>query len=33
MNVGQVMADVLKRDGVDVLFRYPLNPLTESAAA
>ena len=33
MNVGQVIADVLKREGVDILFTYPLNPLTESAAA
>ena len=33
MNVVQVAAEVLKREGVDVLFTYPLNPLTESAAA
>ena len=33
MNVGQVIADVLKREGVEILFTYPLNPLTESAAA
>ena len=33
MNVGQVIADVLKREGVDILFTYPLNPLTEYAAA
>jgi acetolactate synthase-1/2/3 large subunit len=33
MNVGQVIAEVLKREGVDVLFTYPLNPLTEFAAA
>ncbi|RPI63508.1 MAG: hypothetical protein EHM50_02195, partial [Lysobacterales bacterium] len=33
MNVVQVTAEVLKREGVDVLFTYPLNPLTESAAA
>ena len=28
MNVGQVIADGLKREGVDLLFTYPLNPLT-----
>ena len=33
MNVGQVIAEFLKREGVDILFTYPLNPLTESAAA
>src|SRR5688572_8953308 len=33
MNVGQVIAEVLKREGVDILFTYPLNPLTEFAAA
>ena len=33
MNVGQVIADVLTREGVDILFTYPLNPLTEFAAA
>jgi acetolactate synthase I/II/III large subunit len=33
MNVGQAIADVLKREGVNILFTYPLNPLTESAAA
>src|SRR5688572_22003582 len=33
MNVVQVAAEVLKREGVDVLFTYPLNALTESAAA
>jgi len=33
MNVAQVIAEVLKREGVDTLFTYPLNPLTESAAA
>src|SRR5580704_7811520 len=33
MNVAQVTAEILKREGVDVLFTYPLNPLTESAAA
>jgi acetolactate synthase-1/2/3 large subunit len=33
MNVAQVAAEILKREGVDVLLAYPLNPLTESAAA
>jgi acetolactate synthase-1/2/3 large subunit len=33
MNVGQVIAEVIKREGVDILFTYPLNPLTEFAAA
>jgi acetolactate synthase-1/2/3 large subunit len=33
MNVGQVIAEVLRREGVDILFTYPLNPLTEFAAA
>ncbi len=33
MNVAQVTAEILKREGVDVLLTYPLNPLTESAAA
>src|SRR5687767_11852431 len=33
MNVGQVTAEILKREGVETLFTYPLNPLTESAAA
>ncbi|HEY3518118.1 MAG TPA: thiamine pyrophosphate-requiring protein [Gammaproteobacteria bacterium] len=33
MNVGQVIAEVMKREGVDILFTYPLNPLTEFAAA
>ncbi len=33
MNVVQVTAEILKREGVDILFTYPLNPLTESAAA
>ena len=32
MNVAQVTAEILKREGVDVLLTYPLNPLTESAA-
>jgi len=29
----QVTAEILKREGVGILFTYPLNPLTESAAA
>ena len=33
MNVAQVTAEILKREGVEILFVYPLNPLTESAAA
>ena len=33
MNVGQAIADIMKREGVDTLFTYPLNPLTEFAAA
>ncbi len=33
MNVAQVTAEILKREGVEVLLTYPLNPLTESAAA
>src|SRR5579884_3608124 len=33
MNVAQVAAEILKREGVEVLLAYPLNPLTESAAA
>jgi len=33
MNVAQVAAEILKREGVDYLLAYPLNPLTESAAA
>ena len=33
MNVAQITAEILKREGVDTLFTYPLNPLTESAAA
>ena len=32
MNVAQVTAEILKREGVDVLLTYPLNPLTESAS-
>jgi acetolactate synthase I/II/III large subunit len=33
MNVGQVIAEILKREGVTTLYTYPLNPLTEFAAA
>jgi acetolactate synthase-1/2/3 large subunit len=33
MNVAQVTAEILKREGVKVLFVYPLTPLTEAAAA
>src|SRR6185436_19824909 len=33
MNGGQVIAEVMKREGVNILFTYPLNPLTEFAAA
>jgi acetolactate synthase-1/2/3 large subunit len=33
MNVGQVIAEILKRESVEILFTYPLNPLTEYAAA
>ena len=33
MNVAQVTAEILKREGVEWLLTYPLNPLTESAAA
>jgi acetolactate synthase-1/2/3 large subunit len=33
MNVAQVTAEILKREGVEILINYPLNPLTESAAA
>jgi acetolactate synthase I/II/III large subunit len=29
MNVGQVTAQILKREGVEFLLTYPLNPLTE----
>jgi acetolactate synthase I/II/III large subunit len=32
MNVGQVTAQVLKREGVEYLLTYPLNPLTERCA-
>src|SRR5690606_15444971 len=33
MNVGQAIAEVLKIEGVEYLLAYPLNPLTETAAA
>ena len=33
MNVAQVTAEILKREGVKYLLTYPLNPLTETAAA
>lgn len=33
MKVADVAAQILKREGVDKLFVYPLTPLTESAAA
>jgi acetolactate synthase-1/2/3 large subunit len=33
MNVAQTTAEVLKREGVEYLLTYPLNPLTETAAA
>jgi acetolactate synthase-1/2/3 large subunit len=33
MNVAQVAAEILKREGVTNLLTYPLNPLTETAAA
>ncbi len=32
MNVAQVVAQVLKREGVEFLFAYPVNPLIETAA-
>ncbi len=32
MNVAQVTAEILRREGVEVLLTYPLNPLTETAA-
>ena len=32
MNVAQAVAQVLKREGVEYLFAYPVNPLIESAA-
>ncbi len=33
MNVAQVIAEVMKREGCEWLLAYPLNPLTESCAA
>ena len=33
MNVAQVTAEILKREGVEYLLAYPLNPLIEAAAA
>ncbi|HTV50592.1 MAG TPA: thiamine pyrophosphate-requiring protein [Steroidobacteraceae bacterium] len=33
MNVAQTIAEVMKREGNEVLLAYPLNPLTESCAA
>jgi len=33
MNVAQAAAEILKREGVEFLLAYPLNPLTESCAA
>ena len=33
MNVAQVTAEIMKREGVEYLLAYPLNPLTESCAA
>ncbi len=33
MNVAQAIARVLKAEGVDVLFAYPVNPIIEAAAA
>lgn len=32
MNVAETVADILKQEGVEYLFGYPLNPLIESAA-
>ena len=32
MRVSQVMAEILKREGVKQIFAYPLNPLIEAAA-
>ena len=32
MNVGQITAQILKREGVEFLLTYPLNPLTERVA-
>jgi acetolactate synthase-1/2/3 large subunit len=33
MKVGEIIAEVLKREGVTILYTYPLNPLTEFCAA
>ena len=33
MNVAQVTAEIIKREGAEYLLAYPLNPLTESCAA
>ena len=33
MRVGDVIAEIMKRERVKVLFVYPLTPLTEYAAA
>ena len=33
MNVAQTCAEIFKREGVEYLMCYPLNPLTESCAA
>ena len=33
MNVAQVTAEIMKREGTNYLLAYPLNPLTESCAA
>ncbi len=33
MRVGDVIAEILKRERISVLFVYPLTPLTEYAAA
>ena len=33
MNVAQVAAEIMKREGTDHLLAYPLNPLTESCSA
>ncbi len=32
LTVGHIVAEVMKREGVDVLLTYPLNPLTERCA-
>ncbi len=32
VTVGHVVAEVMKREGIDVLLTYPLNPLTERCA-